>query len=183
MEPTLLGEDKDPISGKLTRNGDRILVSRFAYIIDLSLDGRLPFGPKIWLKKPARGDIIVFKYPDPNPDNPPKDYIKRVIGVAGDHLLIEDGVVYINGRALEEPYIKEPPVRDYETLVPPDTVFCLGDNRNNSSDSRFWGPMPLKNLKGQAIFAYLPLKRIHPIRSHPHPYLQTMPYQGELSER
>ncbi len=172
MEPTLLGEKREPFSQKLERNGDRILVSRFAYVIDLSLDGRLPFGPRIWLKKPNRGDIIVFKYPDPDKSNPPKDYIKRVIGIAGDHILIENGIVYVNGVALQEPYIAEPPVRDYETVVPAETVFCLGDNRNNSADSRYWGAMPLTNLKGQAIFAYLPLKRIHPIRSYPHPYVR-----------
>ncbi len=172
MEPTLLGEKRHPLSGALERNGDRILVSRFAYVIDLSLDGRLPFGPRIWLKKPQRGDIIVFKYPDPDKSNPPKDYIKRVVGIAGDHILIEDGIVYVNGQALQEPYIAEPPVSDYQTVVPADTVFCLGDNRNNSADSRYWGAMPLTNLKGQAIFAYLPLNRINPIRSHQHANLQ-----------
>lgn len=175
MEPTLLGEKREPFSQTLERNGDRILVSRFAYVIDLSLDGRLPFGPRIWLKKPERGDIIVFKYPDPVVTNPPKDYIKRVIGIAGDHILIENGIVYLNGIALVEPYIAQPPVSEFETIVPPEHVFCLGDNRNNSADSRYWGPMPLKNLKGQAIFAYLPLKRIHPIRSHPHPYIKALP--------
>ncbi len=171
MEPTLLGEKREPFSHKLERNGDRILVSRFAYVIDLSLDGRLPFGPRIWLKKPARGDIIVFKYPDPDKTNPPKDYIKRVIGIAGDHILVENGIVYVNGVALQEPYIAEPPVTDFETVVPAETVFCMGDNRNNSADSRYWGPMPLTNLKGQAIFVYLPFNRIHPILSYPHNYL------------
>ncbi|GAB4277931.1 MAG: hypothetical protein Kow0029_20920 [Candidatus Rifleibacteriota bacterium] len=180
MEPTLLGEKRDPFSQKLERDGDRILVSRFAYVIDLSLDGRLPFGPRIWLKKPARGDIIVFKYPDPVVTNPPKDYIKRVIGLAGDHILIENGVVYVNGMPLSEPYIAEPPVSDFEVVVPPDSVFCLGDNRNNSADSRSWGAMPLKNLKGQAIFVYLPLNRIHPIRSHPHPYVDK-PSETQIS--
>lgn len=168
MEPTLLGEKHNPISGQLERSGDRILVSRFAYVLDLSLDGRIPFGPRIWLKKPQRGDIIVFRYPNPDLTAPPKDYIKRVIGVAGDHIFIEDGVVFINGIALKEPYIAEPPVLDFATTVPEDHVFCMGDNRNNSSDSRFWGPMPLTNLKGQAVFNYLPMNRISPIRSHPH---------------
>lgn len=178
MEPTLLGEKHEPFSRKLERDGDRILVSRFAYVIDLSLDGRLPFGPRIWLKKPERGDIIVFKYPDPDKSNPAKDYIKRVVGVAGDHVLVSNGIVYINGVALQEPYIAEPPVSDFETVVPADSVFCMGDNRNNSADSRYWGPMPLTNLKGQAIFAYLPVKRIHPIRSYPHPYVKQMAEAG-----
>ena len=78
------------------------------------------------------------------------------------------GKTYVNGVRLEEPYIAEEPVFDYETRVPDDALFVMGDNRNNSADSRFWGPMPLQNLKGQAIFAYMPFNRIHPIRSHPH---------------
>jgi len=167
MEPTLLGEKRNPMNGQLERSGDRILVSRFAYVLDLSLDGRLPFGPRIWLKLPARGDIIVFKYPNPDLTAPPKDYIKRVIGLPGDRIDIEDGVVMVNGTVLNEPYIAEPPLATTHTVVPEDCLFCMGDNRNNSSDSRYWGPMPLSNLKGQAVFNYLPMNRISPIRSHP----------------
>lgn len=168
MEPTLLGEKHNPMSGKLERSGDRILVSRFAYVLDLSLDGRLPFGPRIWLRLPKRGDIIVFRYPNPDVTAPPKDYIKRVIGLPGDQIHIEDGVVYVNDVPLKEPYIAEPPLMDFATVVPEGSLFCMGDNRNNSSDSRFWGPMPLTNLKGQAVFNYLPVNRISPIRSHIH---------------
>jgi len=174
MEPTLLGEKHNPMSGKLERSGDRILVSRFAYVLDLSLDGRVPFGPRIWLRKPERGDIIVFRYPNPDVNAPPKDYIKRVIGLPGDHIHIENGVVYVNNTILNEPYISEPPLMDFATVVPDDNVFCMGDNRNNSSDSRFWGPMPLANLKGQAVFNYLPFNRISPIRSHIHELLPGM---------
>lgn len=168
MEPTLLGEKHNAMSGKLERSGDRILVSRFAYVLDLSLDGRVPFGPRIWLRQPQRGDIIVFRYPNPDLSAPPKDYIKRVIGLPGDHIHIENGVVYLNNIVLNEPYISEPPLMDFATVVPEDSVFCMGDNRNNSSDSRFWGPMPLANLKGQAVFNYLPVNRISPIRSYIH---------------
>ena len=167
MEPTLLGEKRNPFTGQLERSGDRILVSRFAYVIDLSLDGRLPFGPRIWLKLPDRGDIIVFKYPNPDITAPPKDYIKRVIGLPGDCIDIEGGEVVVNGTVLKEPYIAEPPLSPFHTIVPEGCLFCMGDNRNNSSDSRFWGPMPLTNLKGQAVFNYLPMNRISPIRSHP----------------
>ncbi len=175
MEPTLLGEKKDYATGKKTRDGDRILVNRFAYVADLSLDGRIPFAPRIWLAKPKRGDIIVFKYPNPDKSAPPKDYIKRVVGLAGDHILIENGIVFVNSVPLDEPYIAEPPVSDFEYVVPADSVFVLGDNRNNSADSRYWGKMPLENLKGQAVFAYLPFNRIHPIRSHPHHNLDVSP--------
>jgi signal peptidase I len=127
----------------------------------------LPFGPRIWLKQPDRGDIIVFKYPNPDLTEPPKDYIKRVIGLPGDRIDIVDGVVRVNGCILKEPYIAEPPLAETHTIVPDGCLFCMGDNRNNSSDSRYWGPMPLTNLKGQAVFNYLPMNRISPIRSHP----------------
>jgi len=175
MEPTLLGEKRNPFTGQLERGGDRILVSRFAYVFDLSLDGRLPFGPRFWFKLPERGDIVVFRYPNPDVNAPPKDYIKRVIGLPGDHISIEDGRVYVNGVYLNEPYIAEPPLSDYATRVPDDSLFVMGDNRNNSSDSRFWGPMPLTNLKGQAVFNYLPMNRISPIRSFPHPMQPARP--------
>ena len=165
MEPTLLGEKRNPFTGQLERSGDRILVSRFTYVLDLSLDGRLPFGPRIWLKQPDRGDIIVFKYPNPDLTAAPKDYIKRVIGKPGDRIDIVDGTVMVNENVLNEPYIAEPPLSDFHTIVPADCLFVMGDNRNNSSDSRFWGPMPLTNLKGQAVFNYLPVNRISPIRS------------------
>ena len=174
MEPTLYGEHKDPVTKKVDRSGDRILVNRFAYAFDFSLDGRLPFGSKYWVRKPERGDIVVFRYPDKNPNAEPKDYIKRVIGLPGDTVEIDDyGNVLVNGIPLTEPYIKEPPLYPFPPngipyRVPDDSLFVLGDNRNNSADSRYWGDMPLKNLKGQAIFNYLPINRFSPIRSYKH---------------
>ncbi len=176
MEPTLLGEEKD-INQVVRRSGDRILVNRFAYAFDFSLDGRLPLGAKskYWMKLPERGDIVVFKFPDTNPNNPPKDYIKRVIGLPGDEIKIVDGITYVNGIALVEPYIKAKPTFDYPEpekgsflKVEEGHLFVMGDNRNNSWDSRYWGLMPLKNLKGQAIFKYLPLNRLGPIKSYKH---------------
>ncbi len=167
MENTLLGEKRD-INNVLTRSGDRILVNRFAYVIDLSLDGKFPFLPRFWLNLPQRGDIVVFKYPSKDPKEPPRDFIKRVIGLPGDSIKVSDGTVHVNGTPLVEDYIKERPFQDYETVVPNDSLFVMGDNRNNSSDSRYWGPMPLKNLKGQAVFLYWPFGRIQSIRSHPH---------------
>jgi len=168
MEPTLLGEKKDQ-SGNLDRSGDRILVNRFAYVADLSLDGRIPFGKRFWFNTPRRGDIVVFKYPEKDPTKPPRDFIKRVVGLPGDQIQITDGVVLVNNVRLEEPYIAEPPIQDFKTNVPMDSLFVMGDNRNNSADSRYWGPMPLSNLKGQAVFLYLPLKRMGRIHSYPHP--------------
>ena len=193
MEPTLLGEKKNGFTMKKERDGDRILVNRFAYVIDLSLDGRIPWGPRVWLNMPKRGDIIVFKYPGTSffndefvseeareaarksrlkAINEPKDYIKRCIGLPGDHILVSNGDVYVNQVKLDEPYIAEPPYTDFEAVVPDGHIFVMGDNRNNSADSRYWGPMPLTHLKGQAVFAYLPFNRIHPIRSFPHTKLE-----------
>lgn len=170
MEPTLLGQVTGPDGVTVTRSGDRILVNRFAYVFDFSLDGRLPFGhsARYWMKIPERGDIVVFRFPDPDPTAAPKDYIKRVIGVPGDRIRISDGITYVNDIPLNEPYIKDKPVSDYYVEVKPGHIFCMGDNRNNSYDSRYWGLMPLTNLKGQAIFSYLPLNRVGPIKSFPH---------------
>lgn len=171
MEPTLLGEEKIPETNKVVRSGDRILVNRFAYTFDFSLDGRLPFGSnaRYWLKLPERGDIVVFKFPDKDPNAAPKDYIKRVIGLPGDEVKVVDGITYVNNIPLVEPYIKEKPVLDHPTeVVKQGYLFVMGDNRNNSYDSRFWGQMPLTNLKGQAIFSYLPLNRLGPIKSYTH---------------
>lgn len=177
MEPTLFGEKHDPVTKALTRSGDRILVNRFAYVADLSLDGRIPWGPRLWLAQPKRGDIVVFKFPDPDPNAPARDFIKRVIGLPGDEINIVEGTVFVNGTPLKEPYIAEPPWQDYRTEVPADSLFVMGDNRNNSADSRFWGPMPLKNLKGQAVLIYSPLKRIRAIESYPHPALPGAPVE------
>lgn len=169
MEPTLLGEVKN-LDGAVTRSGDRILVNRFAYVFDFSLDGRLPFlkGARYWVRLPERGDIIVFKFPDKEPNNPPKDYIKRVIGLPGDRVVIEDGITSVNSVPLVEDYIAQKPTIDYNVIVPEGHLFVMGDNRNNSYDSRYWGFMPLENLKGQAVLSYLPLNRIGPIRSYSH---------------
>ena len=88
----------------------------------------------------ARGDVIVFRYPR----DPAKSYIKRVVAVAGDRVRIEDGVVFVNGHRLSEPYVPEQyeDVRSYpESVVPPHCYFVLGDHRNLSNDSRDFGPV------------------------------------------
>lgn len=104
-----------------------------------------------------RGDVIVF----PAPPNPEEDYIKRVIGLPGDQILVQNGVVFINGEALVEPYISAPPINNMRTTtVPEDSVFVMGDNRNVSSDSRSWGPLPIEDIIGKAVFVYWPLDQI-----------------------
>ena len=103
---------------------------------------------------PSRGDIVVFK----NPDNLKENYVKRVIGVAGDTVEIKDQRVYVNGEELDEGYLREETKNDFPELsVPNDTIFVMGDNRNFSQDSRFIGPIPLKNVIGKAQLRIWPL--------------------------
>lgn len=103
-----------------------------------------------------RGDILVFEAPAALDKD--DDLIKRVIGLPGEELSIKDGIVYINGTPLKEPYIREKPDRDFEPFViPEDQIFVMGDNRNNSYDSRYWGALPIKNVIGKAIFRHYPL--------------------------
>ena len=122
---------------------ERIFVNKFVYRLE-------PI---------ERGDVVVFRYP---PD-PSKSYIKRVIGVAGDHIRIDGGQVYVNGEALDEGYV--PPAytdaRSYpEITVPPDSYFVLGDHRSMSSDSREFGAVNQTFIYGKAVFVYWPLKKM-----------------------
>ncbi len=116
------------------------------------------------------GDIIVFHYP---PD-PGTDYIKRLIGLPGDHIQIQDGIVYVNGYALTEPYIAETPEYTYDQIVPEGSVFVLGDNRNDSSDSHSWGFVPIQNIVGKAIAVYWPLNVLKTL-GHPDMLPDTTP--------
>lgn len=103
---------------------------------------------------PQRGDIIVFRYPR----DTSRDFIKRVIGLPGDVVAIHSGHVYVNGQALNEPYIMaEPQYTMAPVRVPPGQYFVLGDNRNNSSDSHVWGTVPWNDIIGQALVSYWPL--------------------------
>jgi len=106
------------------------------------------------LGSPTRGDIIVFQPPmDPNGE----PYIKRVIGLPGDTIKIQDGKVYVNDVLLQESYLKSPPGYQGTWIVPADSLFVLGDNRNNSADSHQWGMLPLKNVIGKALVVYYPI--------------------------
>ena len=113
-----------------------------------------------WFGDPQTGDIIVFKYPD----DPSENFIKRVIGTPGDVVEIIDGVTYVNGEVLDEPYLKETPkpldFGPYE--VPEGHYFVMGDNRNNSNDARYWANtyVPREYVLGKALFCYWPLNRI-----------------------
>lgn len=137
--------------------GDHILVNKFIYGI------RLPFSNAtiIPVKNPKRGDIIVFKFPE----DPSKDFIKRVIGVAGDVVEVRQKKVYVNHKALKEPYAKhtdpnmipawaQPRDTFGPVTVPKNSLFVMGDNRDHSYDSRFWGFVRLRAVKGKAFIIY-----------------------------
>ena len=103
------------------------------------------------LHQPERGDITVFK----RTDGP--DLIKRVIGLPGDTVEVRGGQVFVNGVALTEPYVKEPPAYMMSARqVEPERYFMLGDNRNNSSDSHVWGTVPRADIVGRAWIIYWP---------------------------
>lgn len=104
------------------------------------------------LGDPERGDIVVFHFPR----NPEREYIKRIIGVPGDHIQVSEGQVFINDILLDEPYIKADPSYVGSWTVPEESLFVLGDNRNNSSDSHNWGWVPMEELIGKAVFVYWP---------------------------
>ncbi len=106
-----------------------------------------------------RGDVVVFRYPR----DPSKSYIKRVIGVPGDHVRIDDGRVYVNGRRLREPYVPAEFSDDRsvaELTVPRNAYYVLGDHRSSSSDSRDFGPVSRRYIYGKAVFGYWPVDRM-----------------------
>jgi signal peptidase I len=119
-----------------------------------------------FLHSPQRGDIIVFQAPP----NPSEDYVKRVIGVPGDTVVVTpDGIVTVDGVALDESYVADHVAEtDGKTetwQLGPDQYFVMGDNRGNSSDSRFFGPVPRKNIVGKADLVYWPLSDLHPLQT------------------
>jgi signal peptidase I len=105
---------------------------------------------------PIRGDIVVFHYPlEPN-----RRFIKRVIGLPGDIVNIHSGEIFVNDTIVDEPYIAEDPTYDGEWRLGPNEVFVLGDNRNWSSDSHKWGPLPIEEIIGKAVLVYWPLDTV-----------------------
>lgn len=104
------------------------------------------------LGETSRGDIIVFHFPV----NPQEDLVKRVIGLPGDTVLVKDNQVYVNGQVLNEPYIAQAPLYSGEWTVKEGYLFVLGDNRNNSNDSKDWGMLPVEEVVGKAILIYWP---------------------------
>ena len=145
--------------------GDHILVSKFAYgthipneipFLDIKLFDDIIFFPKT----PERGDIIVFKYPK----DEKRDFIKRVIGIPGDLLEVRRQKIYINGKPYQDQHARhtEPPSEsplvprdDFgPVLVPDGHLFMMGDNRENSQDSRYWGFLDVNKVRGKALMIY-----------------------------
>lgn len=114
------------------------------------------------LGEPERGDILVFH----QPRDPDEDYIKRVIGLPGETVRVNDGQVLIDGQVLEEAYINAAPTYTGSWVVPEEMIFVLGDNRNNSSDSHSWGALSMNNVIGKAVFVYWPFSSMGKIE-HP----------------
>lgn len=103
-----------------------------------------------------RGDIVTFHFPL----DPTLDYVKRVIGLPGDKVIVKGGQVWVNDQELYEPYISAPPEYDGGWEVPEGNLFVLGDNRNPSADSHVWGFVPLENVIGKAFAVYWPVTKI-----------------------
>jgi signal peptidase I len=137
--------------------GDHLLVNKFIYGI------RVPFTGKIIIPivDPSKGDIVVFKFPKDRS----VDYIKRVVGTPGDTVEIKNKKVFVNGIGVDDPHahVSSPAVLDAQVsprdnfgpiLVPEDRIFVMGDNRDNSYDSRFWGFVDQKDILGKAFILY-----------------------------
>ena len=157
MEPTLL-------------IGDHILVNKIIYglrmpdsIFGIEIPGH-PLGKYLFNLAPVhRGDVVVFVFP---PDRT-KDFIKRVIGIAGDTIQVKDGVVWLNGQKMDDPHAHmEAAAQDRSPVSPRDNfgpvtvpagkLFMMGDNRDRSYDSRFWGFVDHNDVEGRAVLIYLP---------------------------
>jgi len=151
MRPTLLEKDL-------------ILVNKFLY------GAKIPFTkyttPKI--RDPRRGDVIVFIYPE----DPKKDFIKRLVGLPGDTVEIKSGSIYVNSKPLLDPVFNhvyyynrgDYGLEGQKITVPKDSYFVLGDNSASSKDSRYWGFVPRRSILGRAMFIYWPLNRIRTIK-------------------
>ena len=129
-------------------NGEYLIISNFAYQLD----------------EPERGDIIVFRHPRSE-----LNLIKRVIGLPGDTIEVQNGTVSVNGIPIDEPYIQAAPTYSSSWVVPEGQFFVLGDNRNNSSDSHAWGFLPEDHILGKALLVYWPPSEWTKVPHHEYP--------------
>ena len=156
--------------------GIRNFVAEARYIPSSSMEPTLEINDRLIIEKityrlrlPQRGDVVVFSPTETLKQQDFKDaFIKRVIGLPGDTVEVRGGTVYINNQALREKYIEEAPEYQYgPEKVPEDQYLVLGDNRNNSYDSHYWGFVPRKNLIGRAVVRFWPLGRLGSLDEQP----------------
>lgn len=127
-------------------DGQRLIVVKAAY----------------WFGEPQRGDVVIFTHPI----DPERTLVKRVIGLPGEWIEIKNSIVYVNGSPLDEPYVKGATSAFSRMQIPDNYCFVMGDNRQASSDSRSWGPLPEENIIGRAWLLYWPLEDWHLIESY-----------------
>ena len=177
-EPSVVGEDEEPSIGRsfgirswLQDTLETLLLAAVLFVVINTLtgryqvhgqsmepslhDGQYLIASKVayWLHEPERGDVVVL---DPPSGGSAVPYIKRVIGLPGDVVEVRERRVWVNGIALNEPYISAPPNYSGNWVVGDEQYFVLGDNRNNSSDSHTWGLLPEGNVLGKSFFSYWP---------------------------
>lgn len=149
----------------------RIFIAEPRYIPSDSMVPTLHTGDRLVVEKvsyrfhpPSQGDIIVFQPPaELQRRGYPQDqaFIKRIIGIPGKILKVSNGQVYLDGQPLKEDYIAEPANQPFPPVqIPEDQYFVMGDNRNDSNDSRYWGFLPRQNIIGRAAFRFWPVDRI-----------------------
>ncbi|MEC9014497.1 MAG: signal peptidase I [Chloroflexota bacterium] len=155
------GSSMDPT----LETGQFLLVNRLVYTrIDMGrLSNIIPFwqtdedSVRYAIHPPERGEVVVFQFPDPVKDNPKKDFVKRVIGLPGETVEVKDGVPYVNGIVLDEPYLLHKDMSNRDGVGLGDgEYYVMGDNRNHSNDSRAWGAVPAENIRGKVWMIYWP---------------------------
>ena len=155
------GSSMDPT----LEDGQYLLVNRLVYL-NIELDRLAKIVP-FWkadegssrkaIHAPNRGEVIVFEYPDKNPNSPRKDFVKRVVGLPGETIRVDNGVVFVDEVELDEPYLaKKDHSNVSELTLREGEYYVLGDNRAHSSDSRAWSAVPDANLRGKAWVVYWP---------------------------
>ena len=155
------GSSMDPT----LEDGQYLLVNRLVYLrVELDRLAKIvPFwtadegSSRHAIHAPKRGEVIVFEFPDSNPNNPKKDFVKRVVGLPGETMRMFDGKVFVNEEVLNEPYLSH---KDHsnasKVTLGEGEYYVLGDNRTHSNDSRSWGAVPEANIRGKGWMVYWP---------------------------